>query len=219
MVILYQTNFITDMGAHASYPLIIENLVSLKSQFQFITDEKFQGILKELSYYEIYPNSDNEHLPDHVQLAKKLNLNQAKMNKILKELHNKIINGLYKHPLIIKNKVHILHISAYYELEDRNKDWVRKDWEKSISIPVELPVTPRIGDYVEIPFARISHGFSTDDKYSSGYVHDVKHTIKGTTQEILVQIYPYENIYYKWERMRKEFEDHKRWLAWLKAEK
>lgn len=41
------------MGSHASYPLIIENLVSLKSQFQFITEEKFQGVLKELSEYEV----------------------------------------------------------------------------------------------------------------------------------------------------------------------
>jgi hypothetical protein len=39
------------MGAHASYPLIIYNLVSLKNQFQFISDEKFQAVIKELSDY------------------------------------------------------------------------------------------------------------------------------------------------------------------------
>jgi hypothetical protein len=51
------------MGAHASYPLIIFNLVSLKTQFQFFSEEKFQGVIKELLNYEIYPNSENEHLP------------------------------------------------------------------------------------------------------------------------------------------------------------
>ena len=61
------------MGSHVSYPLVIYNLVSLKSQFRFITDEKYQGVIKELSNYEIQFNSDNDHLPDHTQLAGKLN--------------------------------------------------------------------------------------------------------------------------------------------------
>ncbi len=209
------------MGAHASYPLIIYNLVSMKSQFQFITADKFQGVIKELSNYEIYPNSENDHLPDHTHFAEKLNCNQLKMNKILKDLLNNIIDGLYDHPLAIKDKVHILHISPYIEEDDKdkNKDWVRKQWEKSISIPIVLPVTPRIGEYVEIPFMRTSYSYSTDDKYDSGYVHDVRHTIKGTTQEILILIRPYKTFYYKWEEMKKEYEDNKRWLARLRAEK
>jgi hypothetical protein len=207
------------MGAHASYPLIIENLVSLKSQLQFITDEKFQGVIRELSGYEIYPNSDNEHLPDHIQLATKMNLNQAKMNKILKDLLNKIISGLYDHPLIIKHKVHILHISPFIEPEDKNKDWVKHEWERAISIPVVLPVTPRIGDSVEIPFARTSYGFSSDDKLHYGVVHEIIHSLKGTMQEINIYIYPHRNIYYKWEEMKNEYEEHKRWLARLRAEK
>lgn len=207
------------MGAHTSYPLVIYHLVSLKSQFQFITVEKFQGVIKDLSNYEIYPNSENEHLPDHIQLAEKLNCNQLKMNKILKDLLNNLINSLNDHPLTIKDKVHFLHVSPYIEPEEKNKDWIQKAWEKSISIPVILPVTPRIGEYVEIPFIRTSYGFSTDDKYNYGYVHDVRHTIKGTEQEISIFIYPHKNIYYKWEEMKNEYEEHKRWLAWLKAEK
>ena len=206
------------MGAHTSYPLVIYHLVSLKSQFRFISVEKFQGVIKELSNYEIYPNSENEHLPDQTQLAEKLNCNQLKMNKILKDLLNNIIDGLYDHPLTMNEKVHILHISPYIEQEDRNKEWVHKEWEKSISFPVVLPVTPRIGDYVEIPFTKMSYSFSTDDKYNSGYVHEVRHTIKGTTQEILILIRPYRTFYYKWEEMKIEYEEHKRWLARLKAD-
>jgi hypothetical protein len=57
------------MGAHVSYPLVIYHLVSLKSQFHFITDKKFQGVIKELSNFEIYPNSDNNHLPDWKALS------------------------------------------------------------------------------------------------------------------------------------------------------
>jgi hypothetical protein len=208
------------MGAHASYPLVIYHLVSLKSHFHLITIEKFQGVIKELSNYEIYPNSDNDHLPDHTQLADKLKCNQLKMNKILKDLHDNIIKGFNDHPLIIKDLVHILHVSPYIDQEDKkNKEWVHKEWERAISIPVVLPVTPKIGEYVEIPFMKTSYSFSSDDKYSYGYVHDVRHTIRGTTQEISIFIYPHKNVYYKWEEMKKEYEEHKRWLAWLKTEK
>lgn len=206
------------MGAHASYHLIIHNLVSLKSHFQFITDEKFQRVIEELSNFEIFPNSENDHLPDHTQLAEKMNYNQTKMNKILKDLLNSIIDGLYDHPLRIHEKIHILHISPYIEKEDKNKEWVHEEWEKAISIPVVLPVTPRIGDYVEIPFTKMSYGFSTDDKYNSGYVHEVRHTIRGTTQEILILIRPYRSFFYKWEEMKDEYEEHKRWLTRLRKE-
>ena len=115
--------------------------------------------------------------------------------------------------------VHIIQISAFKESEEKNKEWIQKQSEKSISVQVELPVTPRIGDFIELPFTRYSSGFSSDDKFSYGHVHDVYHIIRGTTQEIVIQVYPRENIYYKWEKMKDEYEENKRWLAWLKTEK
>ena len=115
------------MGAYASYSLIISHLVSLKSQFQFITDEKYEGVIRELSCYEIDPNADYEELPHQTLLAAKLNLNQARMNKILKDLLNKIIEGFKDHPLVVKEVVHRLYISPYFEPEDRNKEWVQDE--------------------------------------------------------------------------------------------
>lgn len=141
------------------------------------------------------------------------------MNKILKDLLNNIIDGLYDHPLTIKDKVHILHISTYSGREERNNDWVKKQWKRAISIPVFLPITPKIGDYIEIPFTRTSYSSCTDDKYSYGYVYNVRHTIRRTIQEILISSYPHEKIYYEWEEMKNEYEEHNRWLARLKVEK
>jgi hypothetical protein len=207
------------MGAHASYPIIIFNLVSLKSQFQFISDEKFQVVIKELTDYQIYPNSDNDHLPDHVQLAHKLGYKQAKMNQILRDLLRRILDDFNDHPLRIEKSVHIIHISPFTDPEEKNTEWIQRQEEKSISVQVVLPVTPRIGDFIELPFTRNSSGFSSEDKYSYGYVHDVYHFIRGNTQEIVIQVYPRENLYYKWEKMKDEYEDHKRWLARLRAEK
>ena len=67
-----------------------------------------------------------------------------------------------------------------------------------------LPVTPMIGDSIEIPFVKTSYSYSTDDKYQYGFVHEIIHTIRGTMQEINIYIYLNRNIYYKWEEMKKE---------------
>jgi hypothetical protein len=207
------------MGAHVSYPLVIYHLVSMKRQFHLITADKFREVIKELTNYEIYQNSDNDHLPDHKLLADKLKYNQAKMNKILIDLLNYLIESFENHPLIIKDIVHILHVTPYIDPDEKNKDWIQKEWEKSITIPVVLPVTPKIGEYVEISFGQRSYGLSTEDKYYYGYVHDIRHTINGSTQEILIRIYSNKNFYYKWEEMKSEYERDKRWIASLRAER
>jgi hypothetical protein len=208
------------MGAHTSYPLVIRQLVSLKTQFRFINEAKFLKIIEELSKYEFYTDKDNDHLPDHVQLATILGYNQAKTNKILKDLYNMVIEKLYEQPLLIKNVVHHLHIYPYFESEDKNnKEWVKDQWKRATIISTILPVTPRIGDYIELPFMQVHPGFSSDDKLDSGYVHEVRHNINGTTQEISVFIYPFKSFYYKWEEMKHEYEAHKRWLSRMKYEK
>lgn len=86
------------------------------------------------------------------------------------------MSSFYDHPLEVKNIVHILNISPYIEREDKFI-WDDNQRHRSISIPVFLLVTPRIGDYVEIPFIRTSSSYSTDDKYNYGYVHNVRHYI------------------------------------------
>ena len=165
------------MGSHVSYPLVIYHLVSLKSQFHLITTEKFQGIIKELSNYEIYPNSENDHLPDNKQLAEKFKLPQAKLNKILKELLENLIISFNDHPLPIKNTVHILYVSPYIDPEEKNKEWIQKQWENAMIFSIALPITPRIGEHVEISFGKLSYGWGSEDKYYDGYVHDVRHKI------------------------------------------
>jgi hypothetical protein len=169
------------MGAHISYSLVIYHLVSLKRQFHLITAEKFRGVIKELSNYDIHPNSENDHLPDNKQLAEKFKCPQVKINKILKELLENLISSFNDHPLTIENTVHIVYVSPYIDPEEKNSDWIHMQWQKAISISMVLPVTPRIGEHVEISFGKLSYGWGSEDKYYDGYVHDVRHKITGTT--------------------------------------
>jgi hypothetical protein len=65
------------MGSHPNYYSIIEHLILMKGESHRITKERFQPLIKELRNYEVYPHSDNEHLPDHKTLATRLKLSQS----------------------------------------------------------------------------------------------------------------------------------------------
>ena len=68
-----------------------------------------------------------------------------------------------------------------------------------------LPVTPRIGEEIAIPFVEET------GKYYRGYVHEIKHNINGSTQEIQLFIHPWNNYYNKWIKMQEEYERMKKW--------
>ena len=69
-----------------------------------------------------------------------------------------------------------------------------------------LPITPRIGEEIEIPFVEET------GKFYRGYVHEVKHRITGTIQEVLITVHPWNDLYYKWIKMKDEYEYRERWL-------
>jgi len=68
----------------------------------------------------------------------------------------------------------------------KNEEWVKQQWRNAISISAILPYTPKIGEYIEISFLKTIYGFSTEERFNSGYVHDVRHALKGTMQEISI---------------------------------
>jgi len=59
-----------------------------------ITKERYQAVINESSKYEVYPHSENEHLPDHKQLAAKLRYIQNRMNLLILDLLNELILAL-----------------------------------------------------------------------------------------------------------------------------
>lgn len=193
------------MGSHANYYSIIEHLVILKGEFQRISKGKYQPVLKELSNYEVFPHSDNEHLPDHKALAAKLNYSQGKMNSILKDLLKEIVLEFRYPPLEVKKVVHqfLIHIPWDEERDIPNKKYVEESRQQSTYIAMNLPVTPQLGEEIEIPF------IGETGKFYRGYVHEIKHRITGTTQEILIFVHPWHEYYYQWQKMKNEYERRK----------
>jgi hypothetical protein len=194
------------MGSHANYYSIIENLVTLNGEFHRIRKDKFQPVIKELSKYEVYPYSDNEHLPNHKTLAEKLKYSQSRMNTILKNLLKDLILEFHYPPLEVKNRIHqfLIHLPWDEEHNIPNKKFVEESRKNSIYLEMILPVTPRVGEEVNIPF------IEETGKFYRGYVHEVKHKITGNTQEIMIFVHPWDDYYYKWIKMKEEHERRNR---------
>lgn len=200
------------MGSHANYYRIIENLIILKGEFHRITKEKYQPVINELSTYEVFPHSDNDHLPDHKQLAEKLKYSQSKMNSLLRDLLKELVVEFHYPPLKVKKHVHqfLIHIPWDEERYIPNKKYVEQARLQSVYLEMELPVTPRIGEELTIPF------LEETGKFYRGYVHEVKHKITGNTQEIMIYVHPWDDYYYQWVKMKDEYERRQRWKASLR---
>jgi len=61
-------------------------------------------------------------------------------------------------------------------------------------------VTPRVWERIDLQFME-------DNKYTSGYVHNITHRIKGSSQDILVEVHPFEDEFHRWKRMQEDYEN------------
>lgn len=189
------------MGAHANYYWIIHYLVELKEELRRVEKAKYKPLIKELSSYEIYPHSDNKHIPNHKDLAEKFSWGQGKMNLMLKDLYMELMATLSDYPMLVKNLVHQIHIHIPYdEQNEMSKELRNVIRGEAIFIQMVLPVTPQIGEEISIPF------FEHIGKNYRGYVHSIRHEIKGKTQEIYIEVHPSNDYYYKWMKMKEDYE-------------
>lgn len=133
------------------------------------------------------------------------------MNSMLKDLFGEFIEELSTPPLEVKNIIHQIHIHVPYdEQSELEKDAMERIRGESSWIEMVLPVTPQIGEEIEFPLIK-----QTGRNYR-GYIHSVKHSIDGVTQVVYLDVHPFNNYYYKWAKMKDEYEYRERWIASLK---
>lgn len=197
------------MGSQAKYHSIIKHLIVLKGEFHRITKVRYHPLINELSTYEVYPNSDNDHLPDHKDLASKLKYSQSRMNSILRDLLKELVLEFHYPPLKIENHVHqfLIHLPWDEEHSIPNKKFVEESRQQFFYMEMVLPFTPRLGEEIEIPFVQET------GKFYKGYVNEIKHKITGNTQEIMIYVHPWNDYYYQWAKMKDEYERRQRWIA------
>jgi hypothetical protein len=129
------------------------------------------------------------------------------MNSILKDLLKDLVYEFHFPPLKIENLVHkfLIHLPWDEEHSIPNKKFVEESRKQSFYIEMILPVTPRLGEEIEIPFV------SETGQFYRGYVHEITHKIYGITQEILIIVHPWHDYYHRWVKMKEEYERRKRW--------
>ena len=129
------------------------------------------------------------------------------MNSILKEMLKELVLDFGMVQLTVKRSVcqFLIYIPWEERQEFKNKEFLKEVSQQSSYVGFDLPVIPRLGEEIEIPFIQETGNFYR------GHVHEIKHKITGNTQEIMIYVHPWDDYYYKWVKMKEEFERRKSW--------
>jgi len=129
-------------------------------------------------------------------------------------MRRELVASFHNSPVEVKGYVHQLLLYTPLEEEHEIKDRASREEvrQQGIEFEIILPITPRLGEEIEISFLQET------GKYYRGYEHEVRHRINGTTQEIQLEIHPWNDYYYKWVKMKEAYESRKLWLKRLDNE-
>lgn len=193
------------MGGHTNYHWLIYTLILMKEELSRMKKEKYQPLIKILEQYEADPKSDNDHLPDHHDIAKMLEYKEPRACKLLKDLHVDLIQDYMSNPIIIKDFVHVIHI--HFPWDERN-EMKRRDknhpfLKEYTRVSMKLPFTPRIGEEIRLDFLHLK-------EFTHGHVHSVQHEIDGVQQRIYLEVHPIHHEYYRFKKLERDYEYHER---------
>lgn len=193
------------MGSHTNFYFVILNLLRFKDELHRIILPRLQPLIKLLKTKSIVWEDYCEVVPSNKAIADELGFKVARTNSMLKQLFEKLYEDFYNNPLKIENVVHNVVIKLdwkQYEKIKKNPDALEVN---SFSIELKLKEIPRIGEQIE--FEAVPEGY-----YYKGVVNEIRHIFKGKTQYIEIHAHPFENAYYKWARLKREHQEHEKWL-------
>jgi hypothetical protein len=107
--------------------------------------------------------------------------------------------------LKIRKSICQIHIHFSFQ-EEEAMDRKRREYfsNKSTWIQAELPFIPRIGEEIRWDF------LAESGKFYHGYVHNVEHEIDGVKQNIYIDVHPLDNVYFRWQKLKEEYEYEQR---------
>src|ERR1035437_6644385 len=112
------------MGSHTNYHIVIHQLILHKEEFSRLKKPKYQDILRELRKFTIEPDSDNDKVPDHKLLAEKFRYKQSRMNSLLKEIYDDLIEDININPIVVKNYVYTIQSAS--DLYENKRSVIKK---------------------------------------------------------------------------------------------
>ncbi|WP_089357860.1 hypothetical protein [Ekhidna lutea] len=176
---------------------MIETLVIFKRYLS--GDSPLESKLRKLEFSSM---NEEDNLPTNQELSKELEIPRVKLNKELRVLYEKFIEGTWDSPPEIKEVFHTIVISIPYDerKQKHGKNWYYEPDERSTHFRLKLTHTPRIGEQLDLSF------IERNEKFKRGYVYDISHCIYGDVHDIQVHVHPFKNYYHQWEKMKDEHE-------------
>lgn len=192
------------MGTWTNYSHLTSTILSLKKYFPDVKEEKydqFKQVLNEYHYDSLAESWNN--VPTPQELSVKISVSKQKVYKLIKDFYRELIFVLnQQRPIEIDKYQHGIFICVPYNELDEYPDSSNRTTllHKSKMVYIKLPVTPRIGETIDLKY------IDEERKFGFGYVHNVRHVINGDSQLVLIDVHPFHPYYHKWQTEKENYE-------------
>lgn len=178
--------------------------LSLKDHLTLLSTPKNQRLIEYILTIP-YNTSEDLVIPDTDELSKATGVPRSKVLEIIRKLYPELIISVREKGCTISNATHYLWIHVPWEeikeREKKSKENAEYLKSQSIIFKCNLPVMPRVGDEISLNFVDNELGFT------HGYVYRIQHELFGNEQCINIFVHPFENIYWQWKRLEKDYND------------
>lgn len=183
------------------YYKMIKALFGFRDHLHALTNKKNQKLVDYLTTEEIDLRDEELEYPDTTKISQITGLSRPKVASLIQELYTETLEHLSYNSLLIKEAVQILYIHFPYDEESTiHKNYKEEAKRMSLWLQVELPVIPRLGEEISLPF------IENDIKYDHGYVTEINHDISCWQQRTIIHIHPLKNFFHQWDKLRTKHE-------------
>jgi hypothetical protein len=158
-----------------------------------ISRMKGQGKLYDSLIDVLLAVGEEDPYPSSKSLQQQFNLSAGQLKKLIDELYEDFMEGISQNAALLRFPVVVHHFYV-------------KSYDGEVVFDCQLPVTPRVGEKLELPFLWAQLG------RSSCYITEVKHTLENdtVTVEVWARVGSY-NQHREYLRDKAEFEKRIGW--------
>jgi hypothetical protein len=195
-----------------NYHLVVHTLFEFKDRLEKFSTPKN---LKVLEYFQktAYNFEDEDaHTPQLKEITQLVDLPRTKVNEIIKDFYNRLIESFSYEPIEIKRSVVTIHIAfTWEEQKELEKTEAGKEFLKQqLSIDVNLPIIPRVGEDIRLDF------LDFNSRFAHGCVYRISHEFTGRVQRTTLWVHPTKNHYNHWMKLKSDYE---RWEKGVESER
>lgn len=153
-----------------NYYKVISTLFEFKDRLKEFATSKNQTVIDYFVNTLIDVREEDAKIPELKNISEIVNLPRSKVNEIVKDPYEKLLNSFTFQPIKIKEAIVSVFISIPWDEADRREiDQGHKDYLNKVAvfIDVTLPYLPRIGEEISFEF------LDRNAKFYRGYVHEV----------------------------------------------